>query len=159
MPLTPILGLINHAAARRYAVGYFESWNLESLQGVLDAAEQTHSPVIIGFNGEFLSRPVKPEETGLFHNGVALHDTPAYYAFINIALWEDVKAFQEQIDRPYRQRGLSKLPFEYAKCQGIVLQPCQWRLGTASLPAQDQLGTAARDLGLLWSSHPDGKVR
>jgi ketose-bisphosphate aldolase len=42
---------------RAYALGYFESWNLESLQGVLDAAEQTRSPVIIGFNGEFLSRP------------------------------------------------------------------------------------------------------
>ena len=67
-----------------------------------------------GLLGEFLSRPMQPEETGLFHNGVALHDTPAYYSFINIGLWEDVRAFQEQIDRPYRQRGLSKLPFEYA---------------------------------------------
>jgi fructose/tagatose bisphosphate aldolase len=38
-----------------YAIGYFESWNMESLQGVIDAAEQTNSPVIIGFNGEFLS--------------------------------------------------------------------------------------------------------
>ena len=40
-----------------YAVGYFESWNLESLQGVVDAAEQTMSPVILGFNGGFLSGP------------------------------------------------------------------------------------------------------
>ena len=111
-----------------------------------------------GLFGEFLSRPMKPEETGLFHNGVALHDTPAYYSFINIGLWEDVSAFQEQIDRPYRRRGLSKLPFEYEKCQGLLLQPCQWRLGTASLPAQDQLGTAVRDLGLVWPSHPDGDV-
>jgi fructose/tagatose bisphosphate aldolase len=39
----------------KYAVGYFESWNLESLQGTLDAAEQTRSPIILGFNGEFLS--------------------------------------------------------------------------------------------------------
>jgi fructose/tagatose bisphosphate aldolase len=36
-------------------VGYFESWNLESLQGVVDAAEATRSPILIGFNGEFLS--------------------------------------------------------------------------------------------------------
>jgi hypothetical protein len=83
-----------------------------------------------------------PEETGLFQNGVALQDTPAYYSFVNLGLWEDVRAFQEQIDRPYRQRGLAKLPFAYAKCQGLLLQPCQWRLGTASLPARDQLGTA-----------------
>jgi fructose/tagatose bisphosphate aldolase len=43
------------AASKGYAVGYFESWSLDSLQGVIDAAEQTRSPVIIGFNGEFLS--------------------------------------------------------------------------------------------------------
>ncbi len=40
-----------------YAVGYFESWNLESLQGVVDAAEATRSPIVLGFNGDFLSRP------------------------------------------------------------------------------------------------------
>jgi ketose-bisphosphate aldolase len=39
----------------KYAVGYFESWNFESLQGVIDAAEESRSPMIIGFNGEFMS--------------------------------------------------------------------------------------------------------
>ncbi|MBV8276607.1 MAG: class II fructose-bisphosphate aldolase [Verrucomicrobia bacterium] len=57
MSLWPINELIRHARKHQYALGYFESWNLESLQGVLDAAETTGSPVIIGFNGEFLSRP------------------------------------------------------------------------------------------------------
>jgi ketose-bisphosphate aldolase len=57
MPLTPISELVRHAREHRYALGYFESWNFESLQGVLDAAEATRSPVIIGFNGEFLSHP------------------------------------------------------------------------------------------------------
>ena len=55
MPLTPIDELLQNAREHRYALGYFESWNLESLQGVLDAAEATRSPIIIGFNGEFLS--------------------------------------------------------------------------------------------------------
>lgn len=57
MPLWPISQLIQHAREHRYALGYFESWNFESLQGVLDAAETTASPIIIGFNGEFLSHP------------------------------------------------------------------------------------------------------
>lgn len=57
MPLTPIPDLMRAARRGSYAVGYFESWNLESLQGVIDAAEATRSPVIIGFNGEFLSSP------------------------------------------------------------------------------------------------------
>ena len=57
MPLEPIDLMMHRARGAGYAVGYFESWNLESLQGVIDAAEQTRSPVIIGFNGEFLSGP------------------------------------------------------------------------------------------------------
>jgi ketose-bisphosphate aldolase len=57
MPLTPINELVQNAREHRYAIGYFESWNIESLQGVLDAAEATRSPIIIGFNGEFLSHP------------------------------------------------------------------------------------------------------
>jgi ketose-bisphosphate aldolase len=56
MSLWPISELIQRARKQQYALGYFESWNLESLQGVLDAAEMTRSPVIIGFNGDFLSR-------------------------------------------------------------------------------------------------------
>jgi ketose-bisphosphate aldolase len=57
MPLRAIGPMMRRALQGGYAVGYFESWNLESLQGVIDAAEQTSSPVIIGFNGDFLSRP------------------------------------------------------------------------------------------------------
>jgi ketose-bisphosphate aldolase len=54
MPLAQIQSLLNRCQEGRYAIGYFESWNLESLQGVIDAAEQTRSPIVIGFNGEFL---------------------------------------------------------------------------------------------------------
>ncbi|MBS0661748.1 MAG: class II fructose-bisphosphate aldolase [Verrucomicrobia bacterium] len=56
MPLEPIATLMGRARAGRFAVGYFESWSVDSLQGVIDAAESTRSPVILGFNGEFLSR-------------------------------------------------------------------------------------------------------
>jgi fructose/tagatose bisphosphate aldolase len=55
MSLEPIDHMMRAARDRQYAVGYFESWNLDSLQGVIEAAEQTRSPIIIGFNGEFLS--------------------------------------------------------------------------------------------------------
>ena len=57
MPLEPIGKLLQSARAGGYALGYFESWNLESLQGVIEAAESVRAPIIIGFNGEFLSRP------------------------------------------------------------------------------------------------------
>jgi ketose-bisphosphate aldolase len=55
MPLTPISSLFADAMRGNYAIGYFESWNIESLQGTIEAAEMTRSPVIIGFNGEFLT--------------------------------------------------------------------------------------------------------
>ncbi len=68
MPLESIPRLLAGCRAGGYAVGYFESWNLESLQGVLDAAEQTRSPVIVGFNGEFLSSSgrLAPERLALY---------------------------------------------------------------------------------------------
>lgn|SRR5215469_1690578 len=56
MSLTPIGRMLESAKRGKYAIGYFESWNLESLQGVIDAAEAVRAPVIIGFNGEFLSQ-------------------------------------------------------------------------------------------------------
>jgi ketose-bisphosphate aldolase len=56
MPLESIDRLMRGCREEGYALGYFESWNLESLQGVLDAAEATRSPAILGFNGDFLAR-------------------------------------------------------------------------------------------------------
>ena len=49
--LTPMLA---DARRRGYAVCYCESWNLESLQAVIEAAEECRSPIIAGFNGAFL---------------------------------------------------------------------------------------------------------
>jgi len=50
---------MSEAERGQYAVGYFESWNLESLQAVADAAETTQSPVILGFSGAYLSNPAR----------------------------------------------------------------------------------------------------
>jgi ketose-bisphosphate aldolase len=57
MPLQPVVEMASRARAEGYAIGYFEAWNLESLYGVVEAAERARAPVFIGFNGEFLSRP------------------------------------------------------------------------------------------------------
>ena len=65
MSLEPIGDLMGHARRKGYAVGYFESWSIDSLYGVIDAAEKASSPVIIGFNGEFLSHPGRKVEERL----------------------------------------------------------------------------------------------
>jgi len=56
MPLESVDEMMRRADRSGYAIGYFESWNIESLQGVIDAAEETRSPIIIGFNGRFLTQ-------------------------------------------------------------------------------------------------------
>lgn len=67
MPLVPATLLLRTALGGGYAIGYFESWNMESLQGVLDAMEETRSPAILGFSGDFMSRSgrLTPERVGL----------------------------------------------------------------------------------------------
>jgi fructose/tagatose bisphosphate aldolase len=67
VPLAPIAQLMQAATAGNYALGYFESWNLESLQGSIDAAERTRSPTIIGFSGEFLSQRADATPEDLTH--------------------------------------------------------------------------------------------
>ena len=69
MPLAPMTSLLKDARANRYAVGYFEAWNLESLLAVKDAAEAADSPVIIGFNGGFLENPERRTAEQVSHYG------------------------------------------------------------------------------------------
>jgi ketose-bisphosphate aldolase len=68
MSLEPIGEMMADARRQNYAVGYFESWSIDSLYGVIDAAEALRSPVIIGFNGGFLSRAgrIATEEISLY---------------------------------------------------------------------------------------------
>ncbi len=57
MGLVSMATMLKKARNGKYAVGFFESWNLESLKAVIIAAEETRSPVIIGFNAGILTSP------------------------------------------------------------------------------------------------------
>jgi ketose-bisphosphate aldolase len=59
MTLTSFPELMSSAERGGYAVGYFESWNLESLLAVADAAEAARSPVILGFSGLSIPDPTR----------------------------------------------------------------------------------------------------
>ena len=68
MPVVPFTELMTDAQQGGYAVGYFETWSVESLQAVADAAEATRSPVILGFGGIYwpsLNCPTK-EDLGVY---------------------------------------------------------------------------------------------
>jgi fructose-bisphosphate aldolase class II len=57
MALVRFRDLMTAAEEGQYAVGYFESWNQDSLSAIGDAAEATRSPVILGFSGIYLQHP------------------------------------------------------------------------------------------------------
>jgi fructose/tagatose bisphosphate aldolase len=69
MSLAGFKELMEHAEKNKYAIGYFESWNLESLLAAYDAAERLRSPIILGFSGMFLT-----------HNDRAVKDPLELYA-------------------------------------------------------------------------------
>jgi len=75
MPLAPMNDLLAAARAGGYALCYCESWNLESLQAVIEAAEEMRSPIVAGFNGGFLRHPARSRPENL-----------AYYAAFRHAL-------------------------------------------------------------------------
>lgn len=69
MPLVSMTSLMNHALENGYAVGYFEAWNMESILAVVDAAERTNSPVIIGFGGQFIGSKKRTIKENIEHYG------------------------------------------------------------------------------------------
>lgn len=57
--------MLEHALANKYAVGYFESWNLESALAVVRAAENVKAPVIIGVCGTYIGEPKRKYKESL----------------------------------------------------------------------------------------------
>ncbi|MFH0797317.1 MAG: class II fructose-bisphosphate aldolase [Candidatus Omnitrophota bacterium] len=56
MFLIPLREMLAKALTGGYAVGYFETWDQYSLEAVLEAAEESRSPVILGFGGESINQ-------------------------------------------------------------------------------------------------------
>jgi fructose/tagatose bisphosphate aldolase len=79
MPLVAFRDLMADAARAGYAVGYFESFSLESLLAVADAAETARSPVILGFSGIYLPHPARE-----------VRDRLAPYAGMGLSVCQDL---------------------------------------------------------------------
>lgn len=57
MPIVSLPELLDAAGQGRYAVGYFESWDVYTLEAVVAAAEAERSPVLIGIGGLSTNHP------------------------------------------------------------------------------------------------------
>ncbi len=68
MPIAPLSNMIAEAQRDSHGLCYCESWNLESLEAVIEAAEECGSPIIAGFNGGFLRHcsRAKPEDLACY---------------------------------------------------------------------------------------------
>ena len=75
MPIQSLHEILSNARREAYGVPYCESWNLESAQAVVAAAERLGSPAIVGFNGGFLQHRSRPYPEKL-----------AWYAGLRMAL-------------------------------------------------------------------------
>src|SRR5438874_12780051 len=100
MPLVSMKRLLTDALSGRYAVCYCESWNLESLQAVIEAAEEMRSPVIGGFNGGFLMHPTRSRPERLtYYAGFAraLRESSVPVAFL-LNETDDLAQIEEGIE-------------------------------------------------------------
>jgi ketose-bisphosphate aldolase len=85
MPLVSMNELLAGAKAGGYAVCYCESWNLESLQAVIEAAEELRAPIVAGFNGGFLMHADRARPERLAYYGclaAAVRASSAPIAFL-----------------------------------------------------------------------------
>jgi len=100
MGLVTMTKLLADAQRDGYAVCYCESWNLESFQGTLEAAEEAESPIIMGFNGGFLNHPgrAKPENLAFWGGmGSALRAANVPVAFI-LNETDDLKQIESGVE-------------------------------------------------------------
>lgn len=63
--LVPFKELLGQAQRQGYAVGYFEAWDIYSLEAVVEAAEALNTPVVLGFGGVMM-------DPGWFNGGGGL---------------------------------------------------------------------------------------
>ena len=96
MALYSMKKLLAHAQENRYAVGYFESFNMDALLGVLDAAEEKQSPVIIGFGGQFISSPKRTVQENIYNYG-ALAREAAQRATVPVAVLLNESDIEEMV--------------------------------------------------------------
>lgn len=57
--------LLNHAMEHQYAVGYFESWDLQSTLATVRAAQNRKSPIMIGVCGTYIGEPKRTYKESL----------------------------------------------------------------------------------------------
>lgn len=119
-------------------------WKIENKQEKIDRFLQFWKQEAVvqdrkGLVGEFLSEIGSKEQydyiTWDFEE--PLDDT--YKTFVNVAIWDDGEAFQQQIGQYFNDKK-PLMEFEAERRVRTVLQPACWRMGDAPPPIHDSGG-------------------
>jgi fructose-bisphosphate aldolase, class II len=147
MSLVPMRQLIADAQNAGYAVCYCESWNLESFQAVVGAAEEAEAPIITGFNGGFLGHAGRPQPERLEYYaglGMAIEDSSVPEAFL-LNETDDLSQIERGIELGFNAvmvenerigmkeyRALVKQVVELAHRSGVFVEAAVGHLADAS---------------------------
>ena len=152
MPLASLNEMLEEASEGKYAIGFFESWNLESLVAVMDAAEAKRSPAAIGFRGEVLTRPEDLEYYAALGKAAVDKSTVPVNLILNEALNLDQVRKGIELGFSTVMMDSSSLPFsENVKLTKTVVEMAH-RAGicaegqVSSLPIAE-VGTSGHDTG------------
>ena len=92
-----------------------------------------------GLAGEFLSEIGSEERYDYITWDFEKPKGDTYKIFVNVAIWADADAFQEQIGQYFNDKKPLK-DFEAERRVRTVLEPACWRIGEASLLKLDSGG-------------------
>jgi ketose-bisphosphate aldolase len=133
MPVATLRSILDHALAHHYAVGYFEAWDLYSLEAVIEAAEAQRSPAILGFGAAVTN--VTWLDAGGVEELAAVAEVLARRATVPAAV-----LFNEAQTHEQAMRGVA------AGCNCVMLD-------TSRLSLQDNIGATRR---LVEAAHAAG---
>lgn len=119
-------------------------WKIENKQDQIDAFLDFWKQEAIvhdrkGLVGEFLSELGSRERYDYITWDFEKPEGDIYTTFVNVAVWADADAFQEQIGQYFNDKK-PLMSFEAERRVRTVLEPACWRMGVAPLPGHDSEG-------------------
>ena len=119
-------------------------WKVENKQEKIDAFLDFWKQEAVvqdrkGLVGEFMSEIGSGERYDYITWAFDKPEGDTYKIFVNVAIWTDASAFQEQIGQYFNDNNPLK-DFEAERRVRTVLEPACWRTGDASLPRYDSDG-------------------
>ena len=119
-------------------------WKIENNQEQIDAFQEFWKQEAVvqdrkGLVGEFLSEIGSRERYEYITWNFEKPEGDTYKIFVNVAIWADADAFQEQIGQYFNDKR-PLMAFEAERRVRTVLEPACWRMGDASLAVHDSGG-------------------